>query len=681
MASERINTNQPSLLARILNSSLDGIMLFSAIRDQANHIVDFQFDFVNRTSEKIVGRTKENLLGHTLLDVFPGTKADGLFDAYKRVVETGDPFCTKYHDTHDGLNHWFRIKAVKCGDGFTVTFADITAHQNNELIQTCGSVQDITEQVEQQHKLQTQQHRLEFALQASRSGLWDWQLESGQTYFSDTWYTMLGYDVGEMPMHVQSWINITEPADLKRATAALQDYFAGKTDRYTCELRVKNKAGDWQWILDVGEAVERDTNGKITRMVGLHVDIHDQKIAQQTIEQSRDLAEQANLSKSAFVANMSHEIRTPMGAILGYADLLLDGSQTEADKRNHAQTIRRNGKHLLSILNDILDFSKIEAGKLSIEQVRCAPNELFDGIISLMTPKADRKGIELSFNTDGQLPECFKSDPTRIRQVLINLVGNAIKFTKQGKVELAVRIDPIDESAANLTCEVRDTGIGISIEQMKHLFKPFSQADESTTRKFGGTGLGLSISSNLCDMLGGKLTCTSTLGQGSTFTATFRVQSMKACVVDPPTRQQSRHELTDESLTDKRILIVEDGPDNQRLLKHYFCKAGASVELVEDGAMGKDIALAMQKAGQSFDAILMDMQMPVLDGYNATRQLRMAGCNVPIIALTAHASSNDRDKCLDAGCTDYLSKPVERKRLLQIVADYANAGTLQSTRL
>lgn len=776
MSTKHNDSNQAELLAGVLDSSLDGIYAFQSERDESGQIIDFIFVVVNRAAEKLVGRSAEQLLGNRLLETLPGNKTDGLFDAYVRVVETKNPFVTEHYYEHDGLANWYSISATPYGDGFTVSFADITARKTSEehfrvlfevstnahlLFDEDGIIDcnqaavdllgyddkqallkihpaelspefqpdgqrsmekgvemdqaardngyhrfdwihrrnggsdipvevtlnpvdlsgkeallavwhDLTERIKQECELEAQRHRLEFALQTSRTGLWDWDIRSGENYLSDTWYTMLGYMPGEIPMRVESWREITLPEDLDRAQDALARYFAGETDRYACEIRVRNKAGKWQWVLDVGEAIERDSSGNVLRMIGLHVDIHEQKSTQVELVTARDLAQQASAAKSAFVANMSHEIRTPMNAILGYADLLLDSGQSAADKRNHAQTIRRNGKHLMGILNDILDLSKIEAGKINIEQVACTPNEIFEDVIGLMAPKADQRGIGLAFNARGELPEQMKCDPTRMRQVLLNLIGNAIKFTERGEVGLTVEFLTDKDGSITLRCDVTDTGIGISDSQLDQLFKPFSQADESTTRKFGGTGLGLAISTNLCKMLGGELSCTSSLGNGSTFTATFKVQAVSESTPSKALDDSAARASITDALKDNRVLIVEDGPDNQRLFKHYVTKAGAKAELAENGELGLEMALKAWQDGEPFDIVLMDMQMPVLDGYNATRQLRDAGYDLPIFALTAHASAHDRDKCLAAGCTDYLSKPVDRQQLIQLVASYFN---------
>jgi len=555
--------------------------------------------------------------------------------------------------------HWQWIKTI--GQGAE---RDVSGRINRIV----GMHVDIHRQKLAQQAIEEHQNRLEFALDATRTGLWDWLVDTTDTYFSKSWYTMLGYDPDELPMSLDTWVELCHPEDILLAKAALDRYFAGETDRYVCEFRMRNKDGDWQWILDVGEASERDADGRVLRMVGLHVDIHQQKLAQQEIEQARDLAQQASAAKSAFVANMSHEIRTPMNAILGYADLLLDAEQTEADKRNHAVTIQRNGKHLMGLLNDVLDLSKIEAGKMTVEHIACSPDELFFDVVSLMTPQATAKGIELDFEAVDPMPDRVKTDPMRLKQVLINLLGNAIKFTEAGSVRLAVRWERANNDRPELVCEIADTGIGMQHEQVEQLFQPFSQADNSTTRRFGGTGLGLAISHNLCKLLGGDLACQSTPGRGSVFTARFEVEPAEK-PIDPPNKPARQPQ---NALVGRRVLVVEDGLDNQRLIRHFLTKAGAQAELAENGEAGRDMTLAAERAGEPYDVVLMDMQMPVLDGYNATRELRAAGYTRPIIALTAHSSSADRQACLDAGCTDYLPKPIDRETLVKTVSAYVH---------
>ncbi len=400
--------------------------------------------------------------------------------------------------------------------------------------------------------------------------------------------------------------------------------------------------------------------------------------------QLKDDAERANRAKSEFLANMSHEIRTPMTAILGYADLLLeegDINQTPQHRVDAVRTIHRNGEHLLSLINDILDLSKIEVGKVGVESISCSPRQLLADVESLMKLRAQVRNLNLLIDVEGELPSSIQSDPTRLRQILVNLVGNAIKFTEHGGVRIIARHLPGERPL--LTIDVVDTGTGMTPEQMEKLFRPFTQADTSTTRRFGGTGLGLTISKRLAEMLGGDVTIVeSTPGVGTTFRVTidavaavFNTESatlpsaLETSAIAPPSAEPPAKML----LPACRILLAEDGPDNQRLISYILKKAGAEVSVVNNGRSAISEALTAMDDGQPFDVILMDMQMPIMDGYAATAALRNQGYTGPIIALTAHAMSGDRDKCLAAGCSDYATKPIDRKRLItQIAAQIAS---------
>ncbi len=393
-------------------------------------------------------------------------------------------------------------------------------------------------------------------------------------------------------------------------------------------------------------------------------------------------AEAANVSKSEFLANMSHEIRTPMTAILGYIDLIAEGCVGNCNFGNSqmlefTSTVRRNAQHLLQILNDILDLSKIEAGKLSVETLPVSPFQILAEVESLMRVRAVDKNLTFTVECGGPLPETIQTDPTRLRQILVNLVGNALKFTERGGVRLVTRCVDRTPAEALLHIDVIDSGIGMTPAQRAHVFNPFAQADSSTSRRFGGTGLGLSISLRLAQMLGGTITVESTPGQGSIFTATVATGPLEGVRFvegppsllavqppDPAPRAAASTQLCG------RVLLAEDGPDNQKLISHLLRKAGADVTIVENGQFATERALAARDAGQPFDLIFMDMQMPVLDGYTATRRLRERGYAGPIVALTAHAMSSDRDKCLAAGCDDYATKPIKREQLLGVAAKY-----------
>jgi len=392
----------------------------------------------------------------------------------------------------------------------------------------------------------------------------------------------------------------------------------------------------------------------------------------------------ANLAKSEFLANMSHEIRTPMTAILGYADLLLDDDFTQAPQQriDAIRTIQRNGDHLLGIINDILDLSKIEAGKLTVESIPCAPLTVVGDVLNLMRVRSQAKGISLEVAYESRLPGRIHSDPTRWRQILMNLLGNAIKFTEIGGVRLIVRF--ISGAVPRLEFDVVDTGAGMTPVQQSQLFRPFSQADASTTRMFGGTGLGLTISKRLAEMLGGDVSLVeSAPGVGTRFRLTILTGALDGVPMVVPGLQDGTADLPPRlpkseapacSLAGCRILLAEDGPDNQRLISLVLKKAGAEVEVVENGQLAAEAALQAVADERPFQVILMDMQMPVLDGYGAAALLRRKGYHGAIIALTAHAMTGERDKCLAAGCDDYATKPIDRVKLIALIAAHQIAA-------
>ncbi len=409
------------------------------------------------------------------------------------------------------------------------------------------------------------------------------------------------------------------------------------------------------------------------------------------LKQAKRRAEAAALAKTRFLANMSHELRTPMTAILGYTDLLLEeGDQSKAPKSRieKLRTLKRNGSHLMRILNDILDLSKIEAGAIDVERVSASPFDILADIDGLMRNTAESKGIGLEIACDRPIPARIHTDPTRLRQVLMNLVGNALKFTDEGGVRLVTHLEPPSEGAqdAVLRFTVSDTGCGIAPEAMERIFDAFSQADASTTRKFGGTGLGLTISKQLAQLLGGDIEVESTEARGSTFVlsistgpiegiplVTSRLESDATPTLTSIERTESTKALIqrvrDEGLH-LRILLVEDGEDNRRLISFTLEKAGFQVSQAEIGLEGVQLASAAREVGEPFDLILMDMQMPVLDGYGATRKLREEGHQTPIIALTAHAMAGDRERCLEAGCDAFATKPIERRKLIKVILDH-----------
>jgi signal transduction histidine kinase/DNA-binding NarL/FixJ family response regulator len=399
----------------------------------------------------------------------------------------------------------------------------------------------------------------------------------------------------------------------------------------------------------------------------------------QALERARQEAEAANRTKSQFLSTISHELRTPLTSILGYADLLHEEAWGRVGCLEKVEVIRRDGRHLLTLINDVLDLSKIEAGKMTVEPAATSPCAIIAEVLSMMRVRATEKSLLLSVEYLWPMPATIRTDPVRLRQILVNLIGNAIKFTQAGSVRLLVQPPKPDDAQPRITFQVIDTGIGIAPEQLPQLFSPFVQADASTTRRFGGTGLGLTISRRLAQLLGGDITVASTPGQGSTFTLVLETGSLQgvawianaqeALTHNPAPQPQPREDRTTRTaLAGLRVLLAEDTPTIRQLVATILAMAGAQVEGVENGLLACQKFAADQAAGRAFDVIVLDMQMPELDGYGAARRLRAEGFAGPIVALTANAMKEDRQRCLDSGCTAYVSKPLDVQELIRTVA-------------
>lgn len=509
--------------------------------------------------------------------------------------------------------------------------------------------------------LRESEERLRDALTAANMGSWRANLATGIVTRDANLNRILGHETVETTQPMDHWFQPVHPDDRAAAAAAWQRAIDTK-GVYESEFRLVQEDGTLRWLREQGRFVPGRI-GYPDFITGVTLDITERKRAE-------ELMKEADRRKDEFLANMSHEIRSPMTSILGYSDILLSHLK-DPDDVECVRTIKQSGNYLLEIINDILDLSKIESGELKINnQVMSLPTMLSE-IYTLMAIRAKEKGLPLTLVYDGAIPENIISDRTRLRQILINLLSNAIKFTERGSVRIVGRF--IAQKSL-LEFEVTDTGIGISREMQQRLFQPFTQADTSVTRGYGGTGLGLAITKRLIDMMGGAIAVLTELNRGTTFRVSIPVEAVdQTTVIIPRSLQLYRSSSADLQLNG-RVLVIDDRVEIRYLVRQIIEEAGGQVSTVGDGLSGIEAVQQAAKENRAFDLILMDIQMPGLDGYEATRRLRSQGFKMPIIGLTANAMKGHREKCLEAGCDDYLSKPLDRSALIEMVASYTRKG-------
>ena len=627
------------------------------------------------------------MLGYDLSEIEPNVQAwEQLLapvsrePAWRKVREHFEGRSEEYRNEmqllqRDGTYRW--VQAVG-----RVIARDI----DNKPLRMVGIHLDISESKRIEEELRLLTGRYEAAVDGASDGLWDCACNSDYVWYSDRFWKLVGYpSQGPFPSNtLQSFVDHLHPEDVESTGNAIQKSQRDGT-HYEHQYRLRLLDGSYHWFVGRGD-VQRNEQGNVVRLSGTIRDIHEIKLAEIALLQANEAAKAANAAKSEFLANMSHEIRTPMTAILGFADLLAieeRDSSNSGHKLDYIDTIQRNGEHLLQLINDILDISKIEAEKVSLERLVLPLSELIQDIVTTLKVKAKSKGIELNLDIAPEVPNLIESDPVRLRQVLVNLISNAIKFTERGSVRIRVRVD---QEQGDLLIAIVDTGIGLTAEQIGKMFGAFEQADASTTRKYGGTGLGLRISKRLAELLGGDISIESDFGSGSTFTLELKKASYE--VTNPsglPVRAASKLERNTApsstmSLAGLQILLAEDGPDNQRLICHILRKAGATVDLAENGK----VAIGMLTQGgtldgellfpQPFHLILSDIHMPEVDGYSLAKILLAKGSRLPMIALTAHAMSDELQKCLNAGFSAYASKPIDKDSLIAICHTWGKAA-------
>ncbi|MCB1137981.1 MAG: PAS domain S-box protein [Leptospiraceae bacterium] len=572
-----------------------------------------------------------------------------------------------------------------------------------------GFITDITERKKDERRLRESEERLTFALKATEDGVWDWNLKTNEVVWSSRCYEMLGYENAAFAVDFDKWKSLLHPADMDATLHAVQETLDEGGEQMDLTFRLRHREGTYRWITGKGTVTEYDASGAPIRMVGTHLDVTERKLQDEALrnanrrleDTNRQLelsiwhanelarqAEAANEAKSSFIANMSHEIRTPMTSILGYADLLSEAESSSQQFSEYLGSLKEAGQHLMAIVNDILDMSRIESGRMETEDLAASPVQIMDEVSNMLRERVTRKGLNFRRTVHPDVPEIMVIDPGRLRQILVNLLGNAIKFTESGSLE--VEAGTLDEE---LYLSVKDSGIGISPEGMRNLFQPFMQADTSTTRRFGGSGLGLAISQRLAQMMGGRIEAKSEEGIGSVFTLYLPIrkpsaedfqssrerrdplQSASAGMAQQSAHRQQHEPMGDHGpdevikLSGMKVLVVEDDPDIRKIVEIYLRRAGIAPDTLADGKS----ALKRLMEEQKYDCVLMDIQMPEMDGKTVLANLRNAGYTGTVIAMTAHALSSEVTAILEAGFDEYLPKPINRQSLYECLQRYSSS--------
>lgn len=636
----------------------------------------FQILEVNETAIKHYGYSRSEFLSMKVTDI----KREQDLPEFKKSLasEFSEGVVRALGETHhikkDGTLIDVEVSALEINfhgkHARLAAIVDVSAKKQNQLVQArlLAQAQAATDEI------RDLQYRFERSAQATNLGIWYCDLPFDVLIWNDEVKRHF-FLPPEEKVTIDLFYKIIHPDDREPTKNAIQKSIDTRSPYDTIYRTINpNNPTETKSIRAVGWT-DYDKDGLPIRFDGITLDVTAQlknraelELAKEAAEKARKEAEHANELKSAFLANMSHEIRTPLGAMLGFADLLKDPGLTNSERQSFTDILSRNGESLSVIINDILDLSKVEAGHLTLEYTDTYPDQIGADVVSLLRVKAREKDLVLNYSHDKSSPESIVSDPTRVRQILLNLISNAIKFTPFGSVTLRSFACKTERGRNALCFEVTDTGIGISRQQQERIFEMFVQADGSMTRRFGGTGLGLALSRSLARAMGGDVVLTqSQEGVGSTFLVTIEDQPEMRNEKSVKLNRSSTdlQELPEKALEGLKILVVDDAPDNQQLIWRYLTKRGAIVESADNGLLGYRAALS-----GSFDLILMDIQMPVMDGYSATQKLRETGFQKPIIALTAHAMNEIRKKALNVGYTDHLTKPINSTELIKAIVKH-----------
>lgn len=641
------------------------LIVLSSIAAENTHGVviadaEGKVEWLNKGFENITGYNLDEMKGKKPGHVLQGPETDKETVAYiKTQIEKGDPFICEILNYHkNGSAYWLRLQGQSLKDN------------NGKIIKFFAIGEDITREKQINQQLLEFESRFRMALERIGDNVWEHNFRTGITKFSKQNNKFLKLELGNEDKIDEIWWNSVHKDDLAKLVENDKRCRNGEIDYHSMEYRLVQPDGNIIWVLDRGVVLEKDSNGKPLLIIGTHTDITSQKSIEQQLVIAKNSAEASKKTKELFLANMSHEIRTPMNAILGMGNQLKKSNLT-TQQRFHLDTMNTAAENLLVIINDILDLSKIEAGKLTVEKIGFEPKNVVGKAIQVLLHKAEEKGLTLSNSfCDRRLSDVLIGDPYRINQVLLNLISNAIKFTEQGTVDITCKVIEEIEGKQTVKVSVIDTGIGMEKEYVDKLFDNFSQEYESISRKYGGTGLGMSICKELIQLMDGEINVISKKGVGTTvsFTIPFETGTRADLL------EQHELKINPDFMQDKTILVTDDNEMNRLVAATILEQYGAAIVEAKNG----EEAISVIK-GNKIDLVLMDISMPVLNGYEATKALRKYGIKTPVIALTANAIRGENEKCLDAGMNDYITKPFKEDIFLKKIAYWLNITDRNTT--
>ena len=539
-------------------------------------------------------------------------------------------------------------------------FSNLIAIEGKNLLYSI--VHDITDRKLAESKTEEIKERYEATIEAAQIGTWDWNVQTGETIFNTLWFEIVGYTLEELaPVSIQTWIDLSHPDDFNTSTAIIEKHFNGELEHYECECRMKHKNGHWVWVLDRGKLLTRTPDGKPLRMLGTHTDITGRKNILTELIAAKEHAEESDRLKSAFLANISHEIRTPMNGILGFSALLKEPHLTGEEQEEYLDLIEQSGQRMLNLINDLIDISRIEAGETKLQITPTTVNKVLHDLYAFFMPAISNKKLQLHCTLG--LPDnesIIETDSGKLAQILTNLIQNALKFTRTGTIDFGYT-----RQGTTLEFYVTDTGIGIPDDMQQKIFDRFRQVDNTLTRNHEGSGLGLSISKAYVAMLGGKISVQSQEGMGSTFTFTLPYIPLNS---QNPSALSTQHFLSQDSTLNTLfpafcILIVEDDEVSTLLLKRTLKNENSTLLCAVNGLEAVEIV----QHHPEINLVLMDLQLPIMNGFEATKLIKQQRPDLPVIAQSAFASKEDKQKAREAGCSSYITKPINKTELLNLI--------------